>query len=121
MTAARLLTTSEVATILGVKPRQVQRIAETGGLAPAVGGGGRAMVFYESAVRRLVVKRERAAALAAEAAATPRTHCRQGHSLEDAYERADGARRCRTCHKESAVRARQKAAETVVPVPDHQP
>lgn len=31
-----------------------------------------------------------------------KTHCPQGHSLADAYVRANGSRRCRTCGRNSA-------------------
>lgn len=37
-----------------------------------------------------------------------KTHCKRGHSLEDAYVQKDGGRDCRVCRKERHERARFK-------------
>lgn len=40
------------------------------------------------------------------------THCKHGHSLDDAYIRTNGSRRCRTCHVISAVNRNRRIRGT---------
>lgn len=60
-------------------------------------------------VREIVAPRQKALSVAGNAArrGNPKTHCKHGHSLHDAYVGSDRKRKCRTCDRQRCLARNQ--------------